>query len=54
LWERFVRERRGAALRRLNGVSAAVFPSGAERAIYNNACSSATLTRHHARRQSTR
>jgi GNAT superfamily N-acetyltransferase len=36
-WEEYARGSAGAALRRLNGVSAAVFPSGPERAIYNNA-----------------
>jgi GNAT superfamily N-acetyltransferase len=36
-WEEYARGSVGAALRRLNGVSAAVFPSAPERAVYNNA-----------------
>ncbi len=36
-WEEYARGSAGAALERLNGVSAAVFPSGPERAVYNNA-----------------
>jgi GNAT superfamily N-acetyltransferase len=36
-WEEYARGSAGAALMRLNGVSAAVFPSDPERAIYNNA-----------------
>ena len=36
-WEEYARGSAGAALRRLNGVSAAVFPNGPERAVYNNA-----------------
>lgn len=36
-WEEYARGSAGAALKRLNGVSAAVFPSGPERAVYNNA-----------------
>jgi GNAT superfamily N-acetyltransferase len=36
-WEEYTRGSEGAALRRLEGVSAAVFPSGPERAVYNNA-----------------
>ncbi len=36
-WEEYARGSAGAALRRLNGVSAAVFPSEPERAFYNNA-----------------
>ena len=36
-WEEYARGSAGAALVRLDGVSAAVFPSYPERAIYNNA-----------------
>ena len=36
-WEEYARGSAGAALKRLNGVSAAVFPSEPERAVYNNA-----------------
>jgi GNAT superfamily N-acetyltransferase len=36
-WEEYARGSAGAALKRLNGVSAAVFPSDPERAVYNNA-----------------
>jgi ribosomal protein S18 acetylase RimI-like enzyme len=36
-WERYARGSAGAALERLDGVSAAVFPSHPERGIYNNA-----------------
>jgi GNAT superfamily N-acetyltransferase len=36
-WEEYARGSAGAALRRLDGVSAAVFPSDPERAVYNNA-----------------
>jgi ribosomal protein S18 acetylase RimI-like enzyme len=36
-WEEYARGSTGAALNRLKGVSAAVFPSGPERAVYNNA-----------------
>ena len=36
-WEQYARGSAGAALNRLNGVSAAVFPSEPERAVYNNA-----------------
>ncbi len=36
-WEEYARGCDGAGLERLNGVSAAVFPSGPERAVYNNA-----------------
>jgi ribosomal protein S18 acetylase RimI-like enzyme len=36
-WEEYARGSAGATLERLNGVSAAVFPSGPERAVYNNA-----------------
>jgi hypothetical protein len=36
-WEEYARGSAGAALKRLNGVSAAVFPSYPERAVYNNA-----------------
>ncbi len=36
-WEKFARGSAGAALERLNGVSAAVFPSAPERLVYNNA-----------------
>ncbi len=36
-WEEYTRGSAGAALRRLNGVSAAVFPNDPERAVYNNA-----------------
>jgi GNAT superfamily N-acetyltransferase len=36
-WEEYARGSAGAALRRLGGVAAAVFPSAPERGIYNNA-----------------
>jgi hypothetical protein len=36
-WEAYARGCAGAAVVRLGGVSAAVFPSGPERAVYNNA-----------------
>jgi GNAT superfamily N-acetyltransferase len=36
-WEQYVRAREDAALHHLDGVSAAVFPSGPERGVYNNA-----------------
>jgi GNAT superfamily N-acetyltransferase len=36
-WEEYARGSADAALGRLNGVSAAVFPSDPERAVYNNA-----------------
>jgi ribosomal protein S18 acetylase RimI-like enzyme len=36
-WEAIARGSRGAAVHRLPGVAAAVFPHGPERAIYNNA-----------------
>lgn len=36
-WEEYARGSAGAALRRLNGVSAAEFPSEPERAVYNDA-----------------
>jgi GNAT superfamily N-acetyltransferase len=36
-WEEYARGSAGAALQRLPGVSAAVFPSDPERAVYNNA-----------------
>lgn len=36
-WEEYARGSAGAALLRLNGLSAAVFPSYPERAVYNNA-----------------
>jgi ribosomal protein S18 acetylase RimI-like enzyme len=36
-WEQYARGANGAALRRLPGVAAAVFPHDPERAIYNNA-----------------
>jgi ribosomal protein S18 acetylase RimI-like enzyme len=36
-WEEYARGSAGAALRRLDGVWAAVFPSEPERAVYNNA-----------------
>ena len=36
-WEEYARGSPGAALKRLNGVSAAVFPSYPERGVYNNA-----------------
>ena len=36
-WEEYARGSAGAALKRLDGVSAAVFPSEPERAVYNNA-----------------
>jgi GNAT superfamily N-acetyltransferase len=36
-WEEYARGSAGAALRRLSGVAAAVFPRDPERAVYNNA-----------------
>jgi ribosomal protein S18 acetylase RimI-like enzyme len=36
-WGQYARGARGASVRRLAGVAAAVFPSGAERGVYNNA-----------------
>jgi GNAT superfamily N-acetyltransferase len=36
-WEEYARGSSGAALERLSGVSAAVFPTDPERAVYNNA-----------------
>ena len=36
-WEEYARGSAGASLRRLSGVTAGVFPSGPERAVYNNA-----------------
>jgi GNAT superfamily N-acetyltransferase len=36
-WEEYARGSAGASLKRLDGVSAAVFPSDPERALYNNA-----------------
>jgi GNAT superfamily N-acetyltransferase len=36
-WEEYARGSAGAVLQRLNGVSAAVFPGGPERGVYNNA-----------------
>jgi GNAT superfamily N-acetyltransferase len=36
-WEQYARGSVGAALERLDGVSAAVFPNGPERGVYNNA-----------------
>jgi GNAT superfamily N-acetyltransferase len=36
-WEEYARGSAGAALQRLNGVSAAVFPADPERGVYNNA-----------------
>jgi hypothetical protein len=36
-WEQYARGSAGAALHRLSGVAAAVFPKGPERAVYNNA-----------------
>jgi ribosomal protein S18 acetylase RimI-like enzyme len=36
-WEQYAREARGASIRRLPGVAAAVFPDGPGRAVYNNA-----------------
>jgi GNAT superfamily N-acetyltransferase len=36
-WEQYARGSAGAALRRLNGVAAAVFPREPERSVYNNA-----------------
>ena len=36
-WEQYARASAGAAVLRLDGVSAAVFPSEPERAVYNNA-----------------
>jgi GNAT superfamily N-acetyltransferase len=36
-WEQYARGSAGAALERMNGVSAAVFQSDPERAVYNNA-----------------
>lgn len=36
-WAQYARSSAGAALQRLSGVAAAVFPQGPERAVYNNA-----------------
>lgn len=36
-WDQYALGARGAAVHRLAGVAAAVFPSGAERGVYNNA-----------------
>ncbi len=36
-WEEYARGARDASVQRLSGVSAAVFPEGPERAVYNNA-----------------
>jgi GNAT superfamily N-acetyltransferase len=36
-WEEYARGAKGASVRRLPGVTAAVFPAGPERAVYNNA-----------------
>src|SRR5512141_2830229 len=36
-WDEYARGSAGAALQRLDGVSAAVFPSDPERGVYNNA-----------------
>ena len=36
-WEEYARGSAGAALKRLDGVSAAIFPSDPERGVYNNA-----------------
>lgn len=36
-WEQYARGTRGAAVHRLGGVAAAVFPSAPERGVYNNA-----------------
>jgi GNAT superfamily N-acetyltransferase len=36
-WDEYARGAPGASLQRLSGVSAAVFPSGPERAVFNNA-----------------
>ena len=36
-WAQYARGSAGAALRRMSGVAAAVFPEGAERSVYNNA-----------------
>jgi GNAT superfamily N-acetyltransferase len=36
-WEHYARGSAGAAVKRLDGVSAAVFPTDPERAVYNNA-----------------
>ena len=36
-WARYARGSAGAALQRLSGVAAAVFPKDPERAVYNNA-----------------
>ena len=53
-WEEYARGSAGAALKRLDGVSAAVFPSGPERAVYNNALLDRDLGRPSAPRPSTR
>ena len=42
-WEAYARGAAGAALRRLPGVAAAVFPRGPERGVYNNALLSRDL-----------
>jgi GNAT superfamily N-acetyltransferase len=44
-WEEYARGSDGAALMRLDGVSAAVFPNGPERAVYNNALLEPALDR---------
>ena len=36
-WAQYARGARGAALRRLDGVAAGIFPHHPERAVYNNA-----------------
>jgi GNAT superfamily N-acetyltransferase len=36
-WDEYARGSPGAALRRMDGVAAAVFPNGPERSVYNNA-----------------
>jgi hypothetical protein len=43
-WEQYARGSSGAALHRLAGVAAAVFPSDPERAVYNNAVLDRDLT----------
>ena len=44
-WAQYARGATGAAVRRLPGVAAAVFPNGPERAVYNNALLARDLTR---------
>jgi GNAT superfamily N-acetyltransferase len=44
-WDEYARGSAGAELKRLDGVSAAVFPSEPERAIYNNALLARDLAR---------